>query len=189
MKNLKLFWRINEQIRTPEVRVIGTNGKQLGIMKPQEALETARKQKLDLVEIAPRANPPVVKIVELGKFRYQEEKRLRKELVKSKASELKEVRFSPFIAENDYNVRLTRIKGFLSEKNKVKTVVVFKGRQMGSRQFGYDLLKRIFSDLGEGIQTDMEPKFLGRHLVTIISPITKSLRAKKPSNEALGKSK
>ena len=170
MRKSSLYWRINEDIRSPEVRVIGSDGKQLGVMKTSEAIAKAREGNLTLVEIAAKAVPPVAKIVEFGKFRYGEEKKLRKQQKKAKSGELKEIRFSPFIAEKDYETRMKRVREFLEDKNKVKVVVVFMGRQMGSKDFGYGLIKRIVQDLGNSIAMDMEPKFLGRHLVTIISP-------------------
>ncbi len=175
MRTSKLFWRTDEQIRSPQVRVIGADGKQLGVMPIDKAIERAKKLSLTLVEIAPTANPPVTKIVDFGKFRYQEEKKFRKKLKGAKGGELKEVRFSPFIADNDYNTRLTKVRQFLSEKNKVKLVVVFLGRQMGSKPWGYKLIGRIMTDLGETVSTDMQPKFLGRYLITIISPTAKKI--------------
>lgn len=171
MGKTKLFWRTDTQIRAPEVRLIGEDGKQIGIVKTSEAIEQARKVSLTLVEVSANANPPVAKIVDFGKFRYQEEKKLRKQSKGSKGGGLKEVRFSPFIGEADYLTRLKKVKEFLAEKNKVKIVVVFMGRQMGSKPFGYELIERIKKELGESIAVDMEPKFLGRHLVTIISPL------------------
>lgn len=176
MRNTKLFWHLDYQIRAPEVRVIGSDGKQLGVMKTEEALKLAKAEGLTLVEIAPTAKPPVAKIVDFGKFRYQEEKKLRTQLKKTKVSELKEIRFSPFIADNDYNTRLKRIREFLQDKNKVRLVVVFTGRQMGSKPKGYELLKRIITELGEAISTDMTPKFLGKHLMMIISPVAKGVK-------------
>lgn len=164
---------MNENIRVPEVRVIGADGKQLGVIPTPEAIKKAREEGLTLVEVAPLAKPPVAKIVEFGKFKYQEEKKLKKQK-KAKGGELKEIRFSPFIAEADYQTRLKRVKEFLGEKNKVKVVVVFMGRQMGSKPVGYKLLERILKDVGEGAICDMEPKFLGRYLVTIISPYAKA---------------
>lgn len=164
------------------MRVIGAKGKQIGVLKRDEALKKAREAKLDLVEIAPKAKPPVVKIVDLGKFRYQEEKKLRTQKKRVKAPELKEVRFSPFIGQADYDTRLMRIKEFLDERNKVRLVVKFKGRQMGSKQFGYNLLKRILNELGESVAADSEPKFMGRHLVMVISPTRKS--AETPARNA-----
>ena len=145
-------------------------------MKTDEALKQAKSEGLTLVEIAPTAKPPVAKIVDFGKFRYQEEKKLRTQLKKTKTSELKEIRFSPFIAENDYNTRIKRIREFLGDKNKVRLVVVFTGRQMGSKPQGYELLKRIIAELGEAISVDMTPKFLGKHLMMIISPVAKKVK-------------
>lgn len=159
----------------PEVRLIGSDGKQVGVVKIGEALKMAKDEGLTLVEIAPTAKPPVAKIVEFSKFRYQEEKKAKAIAKKQKGGELKEIRFSPFIAEGDYNTRLKRVKEFLAEKNKVKIVVVFMGRQMGSKPLGYSLIERIQKELGETIAVDMPPKFLGRHLVTIISPTVKKI--------------
>ena len=182
MKNSTLFWRTDQAIRAPEVRVIDSAGKQLGVMKLELALEKAKKAGLTLVEIAPKAVPPVVKIVEFGKFRYQEEKKQREREKKIKGGEVKEIRFSPFIAQNDYNVRLGRVKEFLSEKNKVRLVVVFKGRQMGSKPFGFALLKKIVTELGENISIDMLPKFMGKHLMMIVSPTSKKIVIVKEKN-------
>lgn len=180
----KLFWRTDTQIYAPEVRLIGEDGKQAGVVKVTEALSKAKEAGLTLVEIAANAKPPIVKIVDFGKFRYAEEKKLRKQAKGSKGGELKEIRFSPFIAQADYETRLKRVKEFLEEKNKVKIVVVFLGRQMGSKPFGYKLIERIKGDLGENISVDMEPKFLGRHLITIISPYAKAKDKKLDSQEA-----
>lgn len=171
MRNvIKFPWRTNERIFAPKLRVLAEDGKQIGILSKDEALLKAKELGLDLIEIAPKAKPAVAKIIEIGKFRYQEEKKFKKQKKASKASELKEVRFSPFIAENDFNTRLEKVKEFLAEKNKVKLVVVFKGRQLGSKSFGYNLLNKITLELKDGISVDMQPKFLGRHLVMIISP-------------------
>ena len=150
---------------------MGDDGKLIGELTRDEAIKRAKEAGLSLVEIAPNAAPPVAKIVDFGKFRYQEEKKLRKQAKGAKGGEVKEIRFSPFIAENDYNTRLERVKEFLAEKNKVKIVVVFLGKQMGSKPFGYKLIEKIKGNLGDSIAVDMEPKFLGRHLVTIISPL------------------
>ena len=171
MKSFSLSWRTDNQIRAPEVRVIGQDGKQLGVLKLAEAQSLAKKAGLSLVEIAPKATPPVAKIVDYSKFRYQEEKKLKDQLKKVKGGEVKEIRFSPFIAENDYNIRLKRIREFLAERNKVRLAVVFTRRQMGSKPFGYNLLERVVRELGEAIAVDMQPKFLGKHLIMVISPL------------------
>jgi translation initiation factor IF-3 len=181
------YWRTNEYIRSPKVRVIGSSGKQLGILDINKALALAKKEGLDLVEIAPNAKPPVTRIVEFGKFKYEEEKKQKAQKKKTKTSELKEMRFSPFIGDADYQTRLVRIREFLGEKNKVKVVVKFKGRQMGSKQYGYKVLDRLLGDLGERINIDMEPKFLGRHLVMVISPVSGEKKSKKPEKKTQAK--
>lgn len=182
MRGQKLYWRLNEQIHAPKVRFIGKDGKQIGVVSIKKALELAKKAKLDLVEIAPKAKPPVVKIISFGKFKYQEEKRLRKLKKKTKSSEVKEIRFSPFIGKADYDTRLERIKEFLKEKHKIRAVVKFKGREMGSKQFGYDLLNKLLDELGDKVSKDMEPKFLGRHLIMVISPTSKSKKEETTKN-------
>ncbi|MBL7036804.1 translation initiation factor IF-3 [Candidatus Microgenomates bacterium] len=173
MKKQHLFWPSNEQIRSATLRVIDAEDKQVGVISKAEALGLAKKAGLDLVEIAGKANPPVAKIVDYGKHKYREEKKLKESLKKSKTGELKEIRFSPFIGEADYQTRMKRVGKFLKEKNKIRLVVVFKGRQMGSKQFGYNLFRKILIELGEGINADMEPKFLGRKLEMVISPTSK----------------
>lgn len=185
MKNTRGI-RVNQQIRSPEVRVIGGDGKQLGVLKIDDARQLAQQENLDLVEIAPQAKPPVVKVIELGKFLYQEEKKARREKKNAKSSELKEVRFSPFIAQNDFETRFARVKEFIEDKNKVKIVVKFKGRQMDVKHTGYEVTRKIVGKFGDAISVDMEPKFLGRHLVMIISPVSQTKVKKqevKPNGE------
>ncbi len=172
-------WRINNEIRVPELRVLDSEGKQIGILSTPEALKKAQDAGLDLIEIVANAEPPVAKIIELGKFRYQEEKKQKEAQKKSKAAELKEIRFSPFIGEADYQTRLSRVKEFLENGDKVKLVVVFKGRQMGSKQFGYNLFQKILNILGDSVVIDMDAKFIGRHLAMIVSPLKKKIVAVK----------
>ncbi len=175
--NNKRNWRINERITAPKIRVIGADGKQIGILDRAKALSKANEENLDLIEIAPQAKPPVARITELGKFLYQEEKKARLEKKKAKASELKEIRFSPFIAENDFETRYKRVKEFLEDKNKVRIVVKFKGRQMDAKGAGYEVTDKLLNKLGDKVAVDMEPKFLGRHLVMVISPRVHSRKA------------
>jgi translation initiation factor IF-3 len=176
--NQKVKFRVNQDILAHEVRVIDTGGKQIGVMPTKKAIRQAKEQNLDLVEIAPKAAPPVTKIADYGKLRYAAEKKLKKERKKTKSGELKEIRFSPFIAEQDYKTRLTRINQFLKDNHKVRVVVVFKGRQMGSKPFGYRLLEKVINELEVNIAVDMKPKFLGRHLAMIISPVKKAKNEK-----------
>lgn len=183
MKKQHLFWPKNEQIRSTTLRVIDSDDKQIGVISKTKALELAKKEGLDLVEIAGKANPPVAKIIDYGKHKYREEKKLKESHKKSKTGDLKEVRFSPFIAEGDYNTRMKRVREFLEEKSKIRLVVVFKGRQMGSKQFGYSLFRKILIELGDGINVDMEPKFLGRKLAMVISPTSKYHEENKSKKE------
>lgn len=182
MGKSNLFWRTDFSIRAPSLRVIDSEGKLIGVLSRDEAVRQAHDAGLTLVEIAPNATPPVAKIVDFGKFRYAEEKKARAQAKKVKGGEVKEIRFSPFIAENDFNVRIERIREFFEDKNKVKVVVVFKGPQMRVKHVGYEVIKKIKAVFGDSIITDMEPKFLGKYLVTVISPVNK-VKTSKPKEE------
>ena len=184
MGKQNLFWRTDFQIRAPSLRVIDAEGKMIGELKRDEAIAKAKEAGLTLVEIAPGAVPPVAKIVDFGKFRYAEEKKARAAAKKVKGGEVKEIRFSPFIGENDFEVRVKRIREFFEDKNKVRVVVVFKGPQMRVKHTGYGVINRIKDVFGDTIITDMEPKFLGKYLVTVISPVNKAkTKAQEPKEE------
>lgn len=138
----------------------------------KEALEKAREAELDIVEIAPYAQPPVAKIINFAKFRYQEGKKEREARRKEKkGTEQKEVWLTPFMAQNDYMVKVGRIKEFLKEGHKVRIAVRFKGRQMGRKEFGYEVVKKLEEDVKEEGKVEQTPKFLGRQLVTALTPI------------------
>lgn len=174
-----ISYPINHQIKAPELRVVSSDGKQLGVIPTYEAIQKALDEGLTLIEVAPNAKPPVAKIVNLGKFKYEIEKKARKEKKGVKGGDTKEIRFSPFIGEHDYETRMIRIREFLDEKNKVRLVVVFTRRQLGSKQFGYDLLYKITKKLCDRIGIDMQPKFLGKHLMMVISPKATSKKPEK----------
>ena len=149
--------------------MIDAEGGQLGIMQKDEALKKAKEAELDLVEIAPNANPPVAKIIDFKKLRYEENK---KERASNKsAGDLKELWLSPRIADHDLNVRLTRAKEFLKDGHKVKLTVKFKGREMAHTEFGSQLLQKAIGQLGEEVDIEREPKFEGRKLSVIITKI------------------
>ena len=169
-----LYWRTDYSIRAPSLRVIDAEGKLIGVLSKDEAVRKAKEANLTLVEIAPTATPPVAKIVDFGKFRYAEEKKARAVAKKVKGGEVKEIRVSPFIGDADFEVRIKRIREFFADKNKVRVVVVFKGPQMRVKNTGYLLINRIKEVFGDTIITDMEPKFLGKYLVTVISPLNKA---------------
>ena len=165
-----LIYRINHQIKVPEVRLIGTDGKQIGVVSVAEALKQANEAELDLVEIAPLAKPPVTKIVDYKKFQYQEAKKLSKQKKTSKKGELKEIRLTPFIADGDYQVRIKRIKEFIKDGNQVRMSVFFRGRELAYKNRGYELIYRVLKDLGETVKLDQEPKFIGRNTIATVSP-------------------
>jgi translation initiation factor IF-3 len=179
----KLFWRTDYQIRAPELRVIATDGKLIGVLKKDEAITRAKKEGLTLIEIAPNATPPVAKIADFGKFRYAEEKKARAQSKGVKGGEVKEIRFSPFIADNDFKTRIERIKEFFADKNKVRVVVVFKGPQMRVKNTGYLVINKILAEFGDSVATDMPPKFLGKHLITVISQTAKSKKLKEQNGK------
>lgn len=157
------------------MRVIGEDGKQIGVMSRDEALAKAKELNIDLIETVPRALPPVAKLIEFGKFRYQEEKKEREIKKKAKGGELKEIRFTPFIGGGDYETRIKRIEEFLDDGNKVRIVVVFKSRQMAGPTHGYALIQKIVDRFKERTILDMEPKFFGKRLACVISPTKKKL--------------
>ena len=166
----KKFYRTNERIFARDLRVIDAEGKQIGILPRNEALKKARSFELDLVEIAPLAKPPVVKIIDFKKFLYQEEKKRREEKRKAKTSETKEVRLGPFMDDHDLETKVKRAREFLEENNKVKLVVRFKGRQMGHPEFGHKVLGKAVKSLSDISKLDITPRFEGRQLVSMLSP-------------------
>lgn len=164
------------------MRVIGFDGKQIGVMSKEEAIAKAREAEMDLVEISQNAKPPVVKIVDFSKFKYQEEKKEKEARKHTKETELKEVRLSPFIGEHDLNTGLERAKKFLLEGDLVKISVHFKGRQMAHTEFGPKLMARVMSVLSDFAEQDREGRFEGRRYVTIVRP-KKGILNKKQETE------
>lgn len=165
------FYRINQYIQAPQIRVVDDKAKQIGVMKREEALKMAQEKGLDLVEVAPAANPPVVRLIDFKKFRYLEDKKRRKEKKTVKGGELKEIRLTPFIAKSDLEFRIKRTQEFLKEGNKVKVTVRFVGRQITRKEFG----QRILADFIEALKTlgkaEQEPRWAGRNLFVTLSPV------------------
>lgn len=157
-------------------------------MSVAEAIQKAKEVGLDLVEIAPKAKPPVCKIIDFKKFKYLEAKKLKTAAKKSKQSELKEVRVTPFIAENDLENRLNKTINFLKHKHQVKISVQFKGRQMGKKDFGYKLMEYFVENLTEYAKIHQEPKFVGRQLSMIVIPDEKK-KIKQAEDEKVTKKK
>ncbi len=150
------------------MRVIDADGTQLGVISKEEALEKAKAQEFDLVEVAASANPPVARILDFEKFKYEESKKEQAAKKHAKDVELKELWFTPRIAEHDLQTRLNRVTEFLDEGDKVFLRVKFKGREMAHPEFGFDLLKKIFTQLGDKIAIEREPKMEGRSITAII---------------------
>lgn len=184
VKRIRRFYRINQNITASKIRVIDEKGKQIDIMDKEEALFRAKQQKKDLVEIAPKAQPPVCKIVDFNKFKYQEEKKQAASRKKPRGSEIKEIRFTPFIAKNDFQIRIEKAKKFLKEGYKIKLTVKFKGRQMTRKQFGFNLLKKAIESLKEVAQPEQEPKMQGYLLTTVLKPVKDKPAEKKEQKNA-----
>ncbi|MDO5027439.1 MAG: translation initiation factor IF-3 [Tissierellia bacterium] len=162
--------QINEEIRFREVRLIGDDGEQLGIVSSREALRIAEEKNLDLVLMSPNAKPPVCKIMDYGKYRYDTMKKAKDARKKQKTIELKEVRLSPNIEQHDLNVKATQARKFLSQGNKVKVSIRFRGRELGRTSVGYgvmDSFLELVNDLG---QIEKKPKMEGRAMVMFLEP-------------------
>ena len=156
--------QINEDIRDKEVRLVSADGEQLGIMSAQEALEKAEEANLDLVKISPNAVPPVCKLMDYGKFKFEQTKREKEAKKNQKVVEIKEVRMSPSIDSNDFNVKLRNAQKFLADGDRVKVTVRFRGREMAHTEIGRDLLLKFAEQCAEVATMDKEPKLDGRHM-------------------------
>lgn len=167
-KQSKLEYKVNHRVTAPSLRVIASDGKQVGILSRDQALKKAFQLNLDLVEVAPNANPPVAKIIDLKKFLYLQQKKKREEKKQTKSGETKEIWLSPFMADHDFASRLERGKELLKEGGKLKIVVRFKGRQITRKQFGFEMLNKFTNSLANA-KTEREPRFEGRNLVAIVS--------------------
>lgn len=161
---------MNGEINAPEVRLVGDDGEQLGIVKLQAALDAADEAGLDLVEIAPLAQPPVCKIMDFGKFKYQEQKKAHEARTKQKQVQVKEVKLRPGTDENDYQIKLRNLKRFLGEGDKAKVTLRFRGREMAHQEIGMRQLERIKADLEEIAVVEQMPKMEGRQMVMVIGP-------------------
>ena len=161
---------INKNIRSLEVRVILDDGEQLGVMTTVDAIELAKNRSMDLVEIAPNNSPPVCKIINYGKFKYQEQKKKNEAKKKQKVMETKEVKIRPGTGDHDYDVKLRNAKKFINEGNRVKFSLRFKGREMEHSNLGIAMLLRLKEDLKEIIRVEMEPKIEGRQAFLVVAP-------------------
>lgn len=163
------YYRINQNIRYPEVRVLDEENKQLGVMSTQEALSRAASLELDLVEITDKSNPPIVKIIDFQKFKYQEDKKDKAGTNKG-GQETKEIRLKPFMAENDLGVKIRQAEKFLKAGDRVRLVVKFQGRQITKKEFGENVMNQAITGLSEVSTVAEEPKFMGKLLIAQVKP-------------------
>jgi translation initiation factor IF-3 len=176
---------VNERIRVREIRVIDDTGQQLGIMAPPQALTIARQKGLDLVEISPTAVPPVCRIMDYGKYAYQEQKRAREAKKHQKIIEVKEIKFRPKVDEHDYQFKKKHIERFLADGDKVKATIFFRGREMAHPEIGRRILERLINDLGEQALVESMPRQEGNQMHTILAQrADKSGRKSAPAGAA-----
>ena len=163
--------KTNERIRAREVQVISSEGKNLGTLSTQEAINIAKQEGLDLIEISPNANPPVCKIIDIGKYKYDQQKKAHKAKKKQKIMNLKEIKLRPVTEIHDYNFKIKNAQRFLTIGDKVNFTVQFRGREMQHTDLGYDLMKRITEDTASLGKIEVKPKFEGRQIIMIIHPL------------------
>lgn len=162
--------RSNRDIRAAEIRLIASDGAMIGVVPLQRGIDMAMQQGLDLVEISPNVNPPVCKVMDYGKFKYEAQKKAQAAKKKQKVVDIKEIKVRPTIADGDYQVKLKKAKKFLEDGNKVRFSLVFKGREITHDEVGYKVIERIREDLEELIKVDVAPKMEGRQIFMIVSP-------------------
>ena len=163
--------RSNSRINSPEVQVIGSTGENLGIINTNKAISMAKEEGLDLIEIAPNAKPPVCKIIDIGKYKYDAQKKANKAKKKQKKIELKEIKLRPVTEAHDYNFKLKNAQKFLSKGDKVKFTIRFKGRELQHSNLGHDLMNKIQEDIKLVGKVEMNPKLDGKQMIMIIQPL------------------
>lgn len=165
--------KVNREIRAPKVRVINEKGEQVGVISVREAQAMAQAAGLDLVEVVPNANPPVCKIIDYGKFRYDQTKREKESKRAQHAHRLKEVKFRPNIDTHDFEVKARRARDFLSKGHKVKVTCMFRGREQAHPEIGRQLLERLIEELADVAQVEMPFRRMGRFLTLVLAPVGK----------------
>jgi len=163
--------RINDRIRAHEVQVINSEGQNLGVLRIKEAIEAAKQEGLDLIEVSPNANPPVCKIIDVGKYKYDLQKKANKAKKKQKVINLKEIKLRPVTEIHDYNFKIKNAQRFLEKGDKVKFTVRFKGREMQHTHLGNELMKRIINDTVKVGKVEVNPKLEGKQIIMIIQPL------------------
>ena len=162
--------RVNEDIRVPQVRLIDQDGEMQGVMTAREAIQRAYSVGLDLLEISPNADPPVCKILDFGKFKYEQQKKKNEAKKRQKVIEIKEIKVRPNIDENDYQVKLRAMKSFIEEGDKVKVTLRFRGREMAHQDIGVKVLERVRSELAEITKVEQFPRLENRQMIMVLAP-------------------
>ena len=163
--------KANERIRSPQVQVISSDGKNLGILATQEAINIAKQEGLDLIEISANANPPVCKIIDIGKYKYDLQKKANKAKKKQKIINLKEIKLRPVTEIHDYNFKIKNAQKFLEKGDKVKFTIKFRGREMQHTHLGHELMNRIINDTAKLGKIEIKPKMEGRQIIMIVQPL------------------
>ena len=161
--------KINHRIDSREVRLINAEGENIGVVPTRQAMMMAEEANLDLVEVSPDAKPPVAKILDYGKFKFQEQKKAAEARKKQKVIEIKEIKMRPMIDDHDYEVKLKAIRRFFDDGDKVKITLRFRGREMAHQELGHKILNKVRADLGDAARVESEPRFEGRQIVMIIA--------------------
>ncbi|MDA1276101.1 MAG: translation initiation factor IF-3 [Verrucomicrobia bacterium] len=177
------YVKVNGKIRAREIRIIGVQGEQLGVLSLAEGINMARSHGVDLVEVAPNAKPPVCRLVDFGKFRYEQAKKDKESKKHQHANRVKEVQLSPTIDPHDLSVKLTHAIDFLCEDMKVKITLRFRGREMAHKEVGFQVVAKFISDIEAFGHPDSPPKLVGRGLNVMMSPLPRNKRAKNPREE------
>ena len=162
--------RVNEEIRAKEVRLTSATGEQLGIMSLRDALRLASEQQLDLVEVAPMGKPPVCRIMDFGRYRYDQQKREKEARKRQKVVTVKEVKLRPNIEEHDYNVKFKNALRFLEDGDKVKVTIMFRGRELSHPELGREILQRMAAELKHMVTVERDPKLEGKNMIMILAP-------------------
>ena len=162
--------RVNEEIRVPQVRLIDQNGEMLGVMATRDAIARAYGLGLDLLEISPNADPPVAKILDYGKFKYEQQKKKNEAKKKQRVIEIKEIKVRPNIDENDYQVKMRAMKSFIEEGDKVKVTLRFRGREMAHQDIGIRVLERIRAELEQNTKVEQMPRMENRQMIMVLAP-------------------
>ncbi len=162
--------RVNHLIRCPEVRVIGAEGEQLGVIKTPDAVRQAKEAGYDLVEVAPNAEPPVCRIMDFGKFKYEQSKKQHRTRQHQKSTQVKEIKLRPRTDKHDLETKIRQIRVFLDEGNKTKVTVMFRGREMANKELGFTAINRVVEELKEFGVIESPPRLEGRNLFMIVSP-------------------